>query len=263
MKYEKEADYIGYFRFFKYTADSHPIYNPIPHFHNSTEILIVVKGEYTVYTNGKKRVLKAGSVNYVESMRPHSSGIETESDDLLVYVMVVSDAYLSQVSELDKRSFPEFLENAEGFADILDLVEWNFQRQDWMNDEMRIGFVTSLFGLFKKHFPFLEREEERSGALLLNIMKSVAENYREDITLESLAKEMRYEATYLSRMFNRFFGMNLREYLNRYRISEFLKLKAQNPEIPTCRLSREVGFVSDNTFYRAYNKYSDELKHNF
>ena len=263
MKYEKEADLIGYFSFGKYTKDHYPTYNPIPHFHNSTEILIVVGGEYTAYTNGKKRVLKAGSINFVESLKPHTSGIEQLTDDLEVYVMVVSDSYLAGVREMDKRTFPEFIENKEGFEEILELVKWGFERRETMNEEMKIGFITMVMGLFKKHFPFVEKSEESGSELIVGIMKHIAGHYKEDITLESLSREMKYESTYLSRVFNRFFGMNLREYLNRYRISEFLKLREQNPEAPTYKLSCEVGFVSDNTFYRAFNKYSEELKHNF
>lgn len=263
MKYEKEADYIGYFSFRKDTAENRPNYNPIPHFHNSTEILIVAGGEYPVYTNGEKRILKAGSINYVDSLKPHTSGSEGNDKDLVVYVLVVSDAYLSKVVDLDKKTFPAFMENAENFSEILELVEWNFKRRDSMNEEMKIGFITSLLGLFKKQFPFIEKTEEKGDRMLVNIMKYISEHYKEEISLEILAKEVKYESTYLSRNFNSFFGMNLREYLNRYRISEFLKLRSKYPDEPTCKLSRECGFVSDNTFYRAYNKYSEEIKHNF
>ena len=74
---------------------------------------------------------------------------------------------------------------------------------------------------------------------------------------------MKYEPTYLSRVFNKYFGLNLREYLNRYRISEYIKIKGKNPSEPNCKIAREVGFISDNTFYRALNKYGEELQHNF
>ena len=263
MKYEKEADYIRYFSFGKYTKDIRPVYNPIPHFHNSTEILIVASGEYPVYTNGEKRILKKGSVNFVESFKPHTSGVEGNDDGLEVYVMVVSDAYLSNVSDIDKKTFPAFIENAAGFDEILELVKWNYARRGSMNEEMKIGFITSLFGLFKKNFPYVDKTEEKSDRMLVKIMQYISEHYKEEITLEILSREVKYEATYLSRSFNSFFGMNLREYLNRYRISEFLKLKSANPTSPVCRLAKECGFVSENTFYRALNKYSDETNHNF
>ncbi len=264
MQYEKEADYIGYFHFGKYTEKKIPKYNPIPHFHNSTELIIVAEGEITVYTSGEKRVLKAGSINFVESFKPHSSGCETKQEKLAVYVLVISDTYLSKVIDIDKKTFAPFLEdNKEAFAEISELLEWNYARKKFLNEEMKIGFVTSLFGLMKNHFPFTAKTEEKSDKMLIKIMKYISEHYNEEINLEVLAKEVKYESTYLSRTFNSFFGMNLREYLNRYRISEFLKLKSKNPSVPTYKLAKECGFVSEKTFYRAYNKYSEEIKHNF
>ena len=263
MKYEKEADYIGYFYLGKYTKDKKPRYNPIPHFHNSTEILIIAGGEYQVYTNGEKRILHSGDINFVESFKPHSSGSTGMDEGLSVYAMVVSDAYLSKVLDIDKKTFPAFIEGSDCFDEILELVEWNYKRLENMNEEMKIGFITSLFGLFKKHFSFTEKTDEKSDRMLVKIMNYISEHFAEDITLEILSKEVKYEATYLSRTFNSFFGMNLREYLNRYRISEFLKLRSEYPEVPTYKLAKECGFASENTFYRAYNKYSKEFKHNF
>ncbi len=264
MQYEKEADYIGVFNFGKYNEGHRPNYNPIPHFHNSTELIIVADGEYVVYTDGEKRTLKAGSINFVESFKPHSSGSEGNDRDLEVYVLVISDTYLSKVRDIDKKTFPPFLEgNPVGFAEIRELLNWNFQKKRVLNEEMKIGFVTSLFGLLKRYFPFIDKVEEKNSKMLIGIMKYISEHYTEEVTLELLAKEVKYEATYLSRTFNSFFGMNLREYLNRYRISEFLKLRSKNPDTPTYKLAKDCGFVSENTFYRAYNKYSEEIKHNF
>ncbi len=264
MQYEKEADYIGHFYFTKYTSLRLPKYNPIPHFHNSVEIIFVVKGEYTVYTSGEKRVLREGSVNFVESFKPHTSGCEADCPELLVYVLVCSDTYLSKVRDIGKKTFPPFLiDNKEGFAEILEYLDWSYERKRFFNEEMKIGFVTSLFGLLKRYYPFVEKTEEKSDRMLIKIMKYISEHYNEDITLDMLAGEVKYEATYLSRTFNSFFGMNLREYLNRYRISEFLKKKSKNPEIPIYKLAKDCGFNSENTFYRAYNKYSEEIKLNF
>lgn len=263
MQYEKEADYIGYFSFGKYTKERCPSYSPIPHFHNSTELLIIKSGEFPVYNNGERRLLKAGSINFVESFKPHTSGSLGNVEGLEVYVLVVSDAYLSKVQDIDNKTFPPFIEDSLCFSEVIELTEWYYKRKDELNEEMRIGFITSLFGIFKRYVPFTEKTEGKSDKMLLGIMKYISEHYSEDITLEVLSRAVKYESTYLSRNFNSFFGMNLREYLNRYRISEYLKMKGKNPEIPTCKLAKECGFVSENTFYRALNKYSQETKHNF
>ena len=263
MIYEKQADYIGNFGFTRYTEERTRVYSPLLYLHKSTEILIVESGEYQVYVNGEKRILRRGEINFVESLKPHTSGSTGNFKELSVYIMVISDAYLSKVVDIDKKTFPPFLKCDEGFEEILRFVKWNFERYSEMNEEMKIGFVTLLFGLFKKHFPFIDKTDDKGSELPLKIMQYISENYKEEITLESLSAAMKYESTYLSKVFNRYFDMNLREYLNRYRISEYLKLKSKNPSEPNCRIAREVGFVSNNTFYRALNKYGEESQHIF
>ena len=89
-------------------------------------------------------------------------------------------------------------------------------------------------------------------------MKYISEHFKEDITLQSLSSAMGYEATYLSRMFNSFFKMNLREYINRYRISEVIK-RQRSENTPLYKIAEECGYKSENTFYRAYSKYSSEV----
>ena len=49
--------------------------------------------------------------------------------------------------------------------------------------------------------------------------------------------------------------MSLREYVNRRRIAEVLRLKAKNPAAPLFSLALDCGYVSEKTFYRALAKY--------
>jgi AraC-like DNA-binding protein len=50
--------------------------------------------------------------------------------------------------------------------------------------------------------------------------------------------------------------MNLREYLNRYRIEKISRMRRQNPRLSLLEIAEMCGFESPNTFYRAYNKYA-------
>jgi AraC-like DNA-binding protein len=51
-------------------------------------------------------------------------------------------------------------------------------------------------------------------------------------------------------------GMNLREYVNRLRITIADNIKKENPNITLSEIAERVGYNSWVTFYRAYNRYS-------
>ena len=87
-------------------------------------------------------------------------------------------------------------------------------------------------------------------------MRYIDGHYEEEITLTLLASRFGYEKTYLSKVLNKFLGMNLREYLNRYRIAKINRIRRENPELSMLEISERCGFESLNTFYRAYNKYA-------
>ena len=127
---------------------------------------------------------------------------------------------------------------------------------------MRRGFITLLFGMLRNYCGTVPRAASKNNELLVEVMTYINEHITEDITLDGLAKHFGYEKTYFSRVFNKFLGINLREYLNRYRIGEAVRIKQENPGVPISKIAEACGFDSPNTYYRALKKYGDE-KHNF
>ena len=121
---------------------------------------------------------------------------------------------------------------------------------------MKIGFATMLLGIMKKHYPMHKKESQRQTKLLFGVVEYINLHYSENITLESLSQNFGYEKTYLSKIINRFLGMNLREYLNRYRVMMVNRIKKQRPDATLREISELCGFESANTFYRAYKLYS-------
>lgn len=256
MEYERNADKEGYFNIHKYTTEHYPGFVGVPHFHNSTEIIFVAGGNFSVYLGGESRILHEGEIAYIDALTPHHTVTRSEVGELECYVLVVSPRYLSGVVGVEDNSFGGFLEKNGGFSEIIEFVRWGYSSLSGMNDEMRLGFSTALFGIMKKHYEFHEKQSAKQTQLLLEVMRYIDAHYGEQITLTALAAKFGYEKTYLSKVLNRFLGMNLREYLNRYRIGKISRMRRQNPELSLLRAAERCGFESPNTFYRAYNKYA-------
>ncbi|MBQ8879514.1 MAG: helix-turn-helix domain-containing protein [Clostridia bacterium] len=253
MLYEKKADEKRHFLFDKYTT-YHP-YVPLPHYHSSIEIFILEKGEYWVTVEGERRKLAEGDIAFIDRFTPHTSGSVDGSGELSLYVLVAGSEYFDNVRWLDRQTLATYTERREGFEDILALTSLAHSIRERLDDEARCGFIRMLLGLLHGYADIRDKSRERGNHAVIEIMKYVSASYSEKITLESLSDKFGYEKTYLSKMINRAFGMNLREYLNRVRVSAAKLERQKNPNKAIYKIAEECGFESENTFYRALKRY--------
>ena len=258
MLYEKDADRGGHLNFMLYDSSraERNRLAPIPHFHNSIELCIVKKGSVSVFINGEWNILNEGDVAFIDKLVPHTGGyLSAAESEVSYYIVVASAAYLSGNSWLESEALPLLTHKKEGFSELTLLLDWGYEKLKHSGKEMKLGFITLLLAYLYEYCGHVPRRAEKNNKLIVELMIYLNEHFRENISLESLAHKFGYEKTYLSRTFNKFMGMNLREYLNRLRIDAVTKARAENPTVPIYKIAEECGFENQNTFYRALNKY--------
>ena len=260
MIYEKTADRAGHFLFKKYTPQNALAFNPMPHFHNSIELFLVERGEYSVMIGGDRRTLKRGDVAFVDPFILHTSGCVSGCKDFAVYVLVTTNTYYSS-EWFEKETLPPFYSSKAAFPALLSLISWGYGMRDGMNDDMRRGFVELLLGTLRTTASVLPRNGVKTGALTADIIRYIGEHYSDDISLSALADRFGYEKTYISRVIGRATGMNLREYLNRLRLAAVDSMRKSMPDEPMYKIVEACGFGSENTYYRCSKKFSQN--HNF
>ena len=260
MLYEKHADVEGhlYFSLYDSAKVSERGLSPIPHFHNSIEIWVVKSGSVFTNINGEIYELFAGDIAFIDKFTPHTGGFCKVGDEAPeYYVLVASSSYLISLGWLERETMPPVTRKKEGFDDLLRMVEWNFAQSENMNTEMKTGFVTMLVGYMQKYCGVCERKAESYNRLVVNILMYLNEHYKERISLKILSRKFGYELTYLSRTFNRYAGMNLREYINRLRISEINRRRKTEPNTPLYKICEECGYENMPTYFRANKKYGE------
>ncbi len=260
MLYEKHADVEGHLYFSLY--DSAKIaernFAPIPHFHNSIEIWIVKSGCVHTVINGERYKLCAGDVAFVDKLIPHTCGFGEVGDEVpSYYVIVASAAYLINLAWLEREALPTVTRKKDGFEELLRIVEWNYAQKDDMNSEMRTGFVTMILGYMQKYCGVVPRKSDVYNRLIINVLMYLNEHYKEDVSLKVLSRKFGYELTYLSRTFNKYVGMNIREYVNRLRISEINRLRRTDSSTPLYKIAEECGYENMPTYFRANKKYGE------
>lgn len=254
--YEKEADENGHLYFDKYVITAANPHASLAHFHDSVEFIFVREGRYEAHVNGQSRLLSAGEFSFADSFVPHFYRV---AGDAIVYAVVI-DKKLFTGDALFSRVFAPFPQiSAVNFAAIMqlfDCVEPLICAQ--ASAEIKSGFANMLLGMLFRFCESCEKKENKSARVIADTLKYLNERFREEITLSSLASKFSYAENYFSSLFNHFTGMSLREYVNRRRIGEVLRIKAQQNGRSLFSIALDCGFTSEKTFYRAYAKYKIE-----
>ena len=98
--------------------------------------------------------------------------------------------------------------------------------------------------------PDVLKANKRLGALsmITNYMK---ENYRSDLSLDSLAEVFGYSPAYLSKMLKKYAGINYKAYLQSIRL-EYAYQELVNTERTISSIAMDHGFASSKAFTRAF-----------
>ena len=250
--YEKAADVKDYIMLMKTSYSPEFDSYHIAHFHNSIELVFMLSGECRLRINNEERILTEGSAAFIDSFDMHHY---TQTRGCEYYVAVISSDFFDGDNKLNVSAFSPFLPKIDEFDKILEFLHYAYSLWNEASPLFKIGFVNMLLGLMTKLYPLEQVNRDKQSEALISSLRYINESCKTDITLEGVASKYGYTPNYFSTVFNRFTGMNFREYLNRARIVEFDKIRKENHNISVSEAAERAGFVSLNTFYRAYNKY--------
>lgn len=122
------------------------------------------------------------------------------------------------------------------------------------------GLFLTLMGIlqYEQHYKNHEEQtasERRQVKLVNDAIKFIAAHYKENISLNHIAEEVKLQPTYLCRSFKEYTDKTPVEYINAMRIEEACKLLSQTDK----RISSivdELGFKDPGYFARVFKKYT-------
>ncbi len=250
--YESAADKKEYILFYKHVTGVVTKAREIPHFHNSIEIVFMTRGTCLMTVGKSEHLLTEGEAAFVNSLELHKY---IPYDGSEYYVILVSSDFFDMKNKLSEISFPSFMDKCKGFYRIKEFLDFSIQGWEDVNTLLKQGFVNMLLGLMMQTYPVKKKETSHEGELIVRALEYVSLHFREDISIAEIAGELGYSQNYFSTLFNSYLGTSFRDYLNRCRVIEYLRLREADPGLPVLRAAEASGFKSPNTFYRAYEKY--------
>ena len=126
---------------------------------------------------------------------------------------------------------------------------------------MRIETISDvkmwLLDTFFTMIAFLESSQNHQyGRMIEEAIKYIKRNFRDKITVKSIADELMYSANYLNNVFKQKTGETILEYITKIRVEEAKRLIAGDPNIKTYELADAVGYNHESYFRGVFKQYT-------
>lgn len=213
------------------------------HFHNSTEILYVVKGNVHYSCATHNDILKAGEAIFIPSFFSHKfySEEQTETETLMLPYK-----FLHEFRKYHKNvSFPK-LDNIEVNKKIKELFnDILISTTETKNEYLTMSLVNHLLAHIAAHYEPIPYNKENTA--MVDIAMYIHDNLTTIESLESVANHFGYNPSYFSRLFKKLFENSFNTYINRLRCDY---IESNKNSMPLTDLIYSAGYTSTSTYYR-------------
>ena len=212
-----------------------------PHFHSTFEFIFVYSGSIKVHINNATYLLQSNTACLILPSEIHwYEQLEGSSSFLSIF----SPDYVAD--------FFDFMENRQLTEPCFQMTDIQFL-EEYAQSKNPFFIKSFLYYLISKATEkgIKEKETLIDPLLMHRFQNYVAINYKEDISMKNMAKDLNYNYTYLSNFFNKNFLTGFSKFINEYRITLAKKLIVFS-SLSMAQISIECGFSSIRNFNRAF-----------
>ncbi len=235
----------GHFLFERNTNHSFPL-----HMHRCFEMVMMTDGVMNIRVEKEEYTLRKGELLLIKPNHIHSYDTPEGVSGNCVLCVFSSDLIASISEPLTKYKLPHpVLRNIDPLYGTL------FQSMKQDSDIATVkGFLYLLCGLFYRQIDFTTEDEFTGDTLLLrDIFIYIENNIDKPCTLNGLAKELKYNESYLSRFFMKSVGITYYEYVRTTKINHACQLLRDTDE-SVLSIGMQCGYVSPGSFDRCFKQ---------
>ena len=226
-----------------------------PHFQNKIEIAHCFSGQQKIKIAGEIYTLNKGDSVFIAPNLIHEY-IETESQSSKTEVLCLMsdiDVFHQLLPQLtSKVPLSAFVP-----ANLTDKTTLNAFRQmtEAKNNNLELlGWACIALSGIIKNLEFGENNKTFNTKLIQMLISYINENFKEDLTLETIASHFGYSTSYIAHIFSEQLKIPFRSYLGSTRSEHARKLILEKNKTLT-EICYECGFNSPNTFCRNFKKH--------
>lgn len=239
-------------------------YLSTPHHHIEYEILYVDKGQAILGIDNKEIPLSAGSVAVITPETPHF--ISQLSNEVFHYYAIVFDAAVIGNEGDSIRNIFDGIRTAHCItlpenilANIRKTAEAE-KKQIFGKDLFKKTLLFEIISYIVQSKQYIQITSRSQSPRIHSInaidvsIKYLHDHYRENISMDDLLEITSYSKSHFIRLFKKYTGMNLTDYINKYRIEKAcLDLIYTTKNIT--EIATENGFNTVQYFSKTFKSY--------
>jgi len=231
-------------------------YQVVKHWHNTVELFLVFEGNIDFYINSAHYSISKNQFILVNSNEIHS--IEAPRENYTIVLQIPQETFEAfREEEYILFKSTRYEEDSELISLIKNMYRSYSEKQYGYELEVRSYFYKLLYILITKYKEKdIDKEiirQNRHLEKLSNITEYIQENYKKDISLDSVASKFGFSPTYLSRMFQKYAKINYKSYLLDVRVQHGFK-ELMNTEMSISVIAENNGFPDSRSFSKAFRK---------
>lgn len=216
--------------------------------------------------NGKEGIEKIldlkPDIVLTDIMMPFVDGIEMirQTKDQVHYKSIILTSYAEftyakQAIDLKVSDYLMKPVEEEDIRRVIDKITPELQKEKEMEK------------LYEKQSTGMPMEEyyvraEQENPYVVQMLKITEERYADRISVESIAEELHVSASYLSRKFKNATGLTYLDFLNKYRITQAIKL-LETGKYKVYEVSDMTGFTDYKHFNAVFRRYTNQSPSEF
>ncbi len=247
-----------------FVNELHPRYSMPHHWHNETELLCILQGEFTILLDGEEFHLKQGDVCYIPAGVMHGGeGVDCVYECIdfdaprLLHEPPLVRQYLHDLENGTRQVQYMYNRNQVGILKCTSRMFASARKQEKGWEMLILAGLYDFYGtvIQNEYFePVKEENSSRANIRRIHVaLEYIAQNYARAISLQELADTAALSKQYFCRYFRMATGKSPIAYLNYYRIERACFLMS-NKNLSVTEIAMECGFNDINYFIRCFKK---------
>ena len=228
------------------------------HWHTFYEFEIYIEGEGTLKVNGRDYKIEPHTVSFMRTTDFQEITLKKLAKiRLLQFTSELMPEELRGYFADYKGEFVKTLnkEDFEKMMRILDLIESEtlVNPRDALTSESLKHLTHVLLSVFLRNFNFEKEGEITSNKTIFPVLNYINEHFRENITVEDIAKEFFLNSNYFCSLFRKETGVKCSDYIRNLRMNHAVRLVTLT-KLSITDISAESGYNSISSFLRDFKK---------
>ena len=223
-----------------------------PHLHESPEFIYVTNGTLELGINQDFFHMEKGDFAIVFPNVIHHYQVFSSCTNSAIYIyppLSLTGPFRSDLQKYSPRN--PVISRKQVHLDVLNAIEC-LDYENNINPIIEQAYVQIILA---RSMPLLELEDRcvDNGDIIYQTVSYIAGHFKEDLSLDKLARDLGVSKFSLSRVFSATFHKNFNQYLNEQRLNYVCSMLEYSDD-PITDICLDAGFQSQRTFNRAFQE---------